>query len=179
MIDTAPFEKTLDVCKAHLQTIRTSQATPAILDDLCVQAYGSTMRIQELASVHVPEPQMLLIQPWDKSVLRAIETAIRESQLHLNPVVDGETIRIPFPPLTEERRRELRTSVDRIVEEARITIRLQREELMKELKAKEKNGDISEDERFRGEKEIQQHIDASNQRIKEMGEKKGKEIMTL
>lgn len=179
MIDTVQFEKTLDVCKAHLQTIRTSRATPAVVDDVRVHAYGSLMRIQELASIHAPEPQMLVIQPWDKTVVKAIEAAIRESQLHLNPVVDGEMIRIPFPPLTEERRRELNTYVAQAVEDARIGIRQQREEMMKELKTKEKNGDISEDERFRTEKEIQQQIDRYNQRIKEMGEAKEKEIMTI
>lgn len=179
MTDQTGFEKALHALKGRLHAIRTSRANPSVLDDVRVEAYGTLMKVHEVASISVPEPQMLVIQPWDKTVLKALEGAIRDSNLHLNPVVDGEMIRIPFAPLTEERRKELIKIVDKEAEEARIAIRKVREELMKEIKDQEKEGLMSEDDRFREEKEIQSIVDLYNGKIKEMTDKKGKELMTI
>lgn len=173
------FEQILQHTKEELQAMHTGRANPALIEEVKVQAYGSTMTVQELGSILVPEPQQLLIQPWDKTVIKDIEKALRESDLHLNPVVDSDSIRITFPQLTEEKRKELVKFMHEKIEEARIAVRKVREQLLKDMKAQEKAGEISEDEFFRQEKGVQQIVDAYNTKLEELSSTKEKELMTV
>lgn len=173
------FEKAFQHLHDDVQSIRTNQANPSLVDSLVIEAYGSKMKLMELASITVPEPQMLTIQPWDKSIIKNIETAIHESKIGLNPVVDGEIIRLSFPQMTEEKRKELVKCMHEKVEEGRVAIRKIREEIIKELKQKEKNGDLSEDEYFRQEKEVQKSVDDYNNKIKDLAERKEKDLLEV
>lgn len=178
-IDTQAFNDVLKHFSADLQHVRTGRAAPSLIEAIAVQAYGSTMRIQELAAITAPEAQTLVIQPWDTSVIRAIETALRECDFHFNPVVDGQILRINFPPLTEEKRRDLVKIVNQKAEEARISVRKIREEQLKKAKDLEKKGELSEDELFRFEKEMQAATEDANAKIKSKVEAKEKELMTI
>jgi ribosome recycling factor len=173
------FDQPIAHLKQELSVIHTNRANPSLVQDVLVEAYESQMKLVELANITAPEPQLLLIQPWDGSVTKAIETALQQSDVQVNPVVDSQVIRISFPPLTEERRKELVKVVHQKVEDARIAIRKVREEVLKELKEQEKNGDISEDDYFREEKEVQQSVDAHNNTVKDISEKKESELMTV
>lgn len=163
----------------ELGNLRTGRANPALIEGVQVEAYGSVMKLQELASINAPEPQTLVVQPWDKSVVKAIESALQQSELDLNPVVDGELLRISFPPLTEERRAEMVKLMHEKIEDARVAARKVREDHLKELKAQQKDGSLSEDEYFRMEKEIQQEMDKFNNEAKEIAESKEQELMTV
>lgn len=178
-MDKEQFKQIIHRLKEDMQLMRTSRANPAMVENISVQAYNATMTLQELASIHTPEPQLLVIQPWDKSLLKPIETALQESDLHLNPVVDSDLIRIAFPPLTEEKRKELVKQMHEKTEDSRIAIRKVREHILKELKAQEKNGEISEDEFFREEKMIQQLVNEYNEKIEQLSTSKEKELMTI
>jgi len=179
MSDTTSFEKVITRFQEELKRLRAGGASASILDVIRVEAYGTTMSMQEVASVNTPEPQLLVIQPWDKTLLKAIETAIRKSDIGISPIVDGEVIRLPFPQLTEEKRRDLVKVMNEKAEDAHIAIRKIREEELKACKQQEKAGDISEDEYFRLEKEIQAIVDGYNAKIKTLAEKKTKELMTI
>ncbi|MBI2411054.1 MAG: ribosome recycling factor [Candidatus Kerfeldbacteria bacterium] len=178
-METDFFEQTITHLHTELNMLRTNRATPAMVEDITVLAYNTKMSLQELASITTPEAQTLAIQPWDKSLTKAIESALRESDMQLNPVVDGEMIRIFFAPLTQERRKELVKVVHEKGEEARIAIRRTREELIKNLKAQEKTGTLSEDEYFRQEKEVQKMVDTFNEKVQRLTAAKEKEIMTI
>ncbi len=173
------FEHILDTFHQDLTSLRTQRATPSIVDKVYVNAYGSQMAIRELASISVPEPQLLVIEPWDKSILPALESALRESELDLQPVVDGERVRLPFPPLTEEKRVQLVKVLHEKAESARVRLRKLREEELKSLKQQQKNGDMSEDEYFSAEKEMQKTMDHYNAQIKTASDKKEAELMTV
>ena len=178
-MDNEVFEHTTQHLQEQLKGLQTNRANGAFVEDLLVNAYGSTMRLQEVAAITVPEPQLLVIQPWDKSLLKEVEHTIRMSKLELNPVVDGTIVRISFPALTQEKRESLVKLMNEMCEEARIGIRRNREEILKQLKAQQKNGTISEDDYFRQEKEIQELVDHYNAAIKELGEKKERELLTI
>ncbi|MFH1426661.1 MAG: ribosome recycling factor [Candidatus Kerfeldbacteria bacterium] len=171
--------KAIENLKTELAGLRTSQATPTLVERITVDAYGSPMQLQELASISAPEPQLLVVQPWDKNQMKAIESALSDSDLGINPVVDGEIIRIAFPPLTEEKRTEMVKVMNDKVEDARIAVRKIREEHLKNLKKLQKDGDLSEDDYFRQEKEVQDTVDSVNNTIKEVAEAKEKELMTV
>ncbi len=179
MIDNTSFEKALARFSEELARMRANRATPTVVESVRVEVYGTTMSLQELASITAPEPQLLLIQPWDKTVVKGIEAALRKGELGVQPVVDGDLIRLPFPPLTEDKRRELVKLMHTKAEEARIAVRKAREESLKECKQREKDGEISEDEYFRLEKEIQSTVNRFNDQIKVLSEKKEKELMTI
>lgn len=178
-IDSTPFDSALNHFHTELQHVRTGRAMPAMVENIAVAVYGSMMRVQELAAINAPEAQTLVIQPWDVSTVKAIETALRESDYHFNPVVDGQILRLHFPPLTEEKRREMVKIVNQKAEDARISIRKIREEQMKKAKDAQKASDISEDELFRFEKEMQTAVDQYNAQIKLKCEGKEKELMTI
>lgn len=173
------FDKTVEHFQEELKSLRTNQANPSMVENINVEAYNSTMKIQELATISMPEPQMLVIQPWDKTVVKQIETALRECDQKFQPVVDGEVIRISFPPLTEEKRKEMVKIVNDKAEDARIALRKVREEYLKELKQQEKDGEISEDEYFREEKEMQKVIGEYNDKVKELADNKAEGLMTV
>lgn len=160
-------------------TLRTGRANPGIVEGLLVDYYNAKTPLIQMASISVPEPRQIVISPWDKGVLSQIEAAVRESDLGLNPVNDGSVIRITLPALTEERRRELVKTLNSRAEEARISIRTVREEAWKEIQEAEKEGLISEDDRFRGKDELQKVIDEYNGQLETIREKKEAEIMTV
>jgi ribosome recycling factor len=150
-----------------------------LVEMIPVEAYSTTQPLRDLAQLSVPEPRQILIQPWDKSVAKDIEKAIQQSHLGVNPTNEGNSIRVVLPELTEERRKELTKVVGQHAEQARVAVRNVRESVIKQLKKLDEEGEISEDERYRGEQQLQKKIDELNSKIKEIAEGKEKEIMTV
>lgn len=173
------FTNTINHLQEELRAIRTGRANPAFVEDIKVEAYEATVPIKEIASISVPEPQSLAIQPWDTGVLKAIEKAIQESNLGLQPINDGQLIRLVFPPLTEERRKEFIKVIRDKAEETRVSIRSTREKEMKKLKQQESDGSLSEDDSQKKQKELQTKVDAAIEEIKSLSESKEKDIATL
>lgn len=173
------FDKIIDQLQAEFAKLRTGRASTAMVEDIKVNYYGAPTPVKGLGSITVPEARQLLIQPWDKSSLAPIEKAIRDSGLGFNPVNDGDKIRIIIPELTEERRKELAKVTGKIAEEARVKLRNIREEIWKEVKRQEGAKEISEDDRFRLQEQLQKLVDDYNQKIKTLAETKEKEIMTI
>ena len=171
------MKKSVDKCEKELIGIRTGRASTALLEEIKISYYGVATPLKQIATLTVPEPRMVLIQPWDKSVIKDIEKAISSSDLGLNPTNDGNVIRVSFPPLTEERRRQLVKLVRKIAEEYKIAIRNIRREGNEEVKEMEKEKMISEDEAKRALKEIQKITDEFIKLIDELVERKEKEIM--
>lgn len=161
----------------ELRALRTSRASIELVEDIAVEAYGSSLPIKQVASISAPEPRTILIQPWDRALIPAIEKGLRQSELHMNPIVDGSDVRIVFPPLTEERRKELVKLAHKKLEEVRMQIRKTREEAMNEIDANEERGEISEDEKFRQRTFFQKIIEEYNQRVQEVGVQKENEIL--
>jgi ribosome recycling factor len=149
------MEKAVQVYKRDLLTVRAGRATPAMLDKITVEYYGTQMPVNQVASVTTPEPRQLVITPWDKGMLSEIEKAIQKSDLGVNPMNDGSVIRLNIPPLTEQRRQELVKVVRKMAEECRVAVRNIRRDANDELKKMEKKGDISEDQVRRGTDKIQ------------------------
>lgn len=173
------FEKAVEYFKTEVGKLRTGRANPGILEGLLVDYYGNKTPLKQVASLSVPEPQLIIIQPWDVDSLANIEAAIKMSDLNLNPNNDGKVIRINIPPLNEERRKELVKVLNQKSEEAKISIRGIREEIWEEIQELEKAGKLAEDDKFRGKERLQEAIDAYNKQIEELREKKEKETMTV
>lgn len=171
------LEKMIEHLKSELASLRTGRATPALVENLEVEYYGSKTPLKAVAAISVPEPRTLTIQPWDKNTIPAIEKAIQNSQLGLNPITDRDAIRLTIPQLTEERRKELTKLLGRHLEDARIQVRREREEILKEIDRKERAKEISEDEKFRQKSEVQKTVDEINKKIEVAGAAKEKEIM--
>lgn len=169
----------ISALEEDLAGIRTGRASPALIEKLPVDYYGTPTPLIQLASIGVPEPRSLLIRPFDASSLRAIERAILASDLGLTPNNDGKTIRLNLPPLTEERRRNLVKIVHNRVEEARVAVRNVRRDMIKDLQEFEKEKMISEDERKRGEEELQKITDRFINEVNTIGERKEKEILEV
>jgi len=162
-----------------LAGIRTGRATPALVEKLSVEYYGSPVPLMQMASISVPEPRQLLIKPFDPSTIKEIEKAIQASELGITPMNDGKVIRLNLPPLTEDRRRELTKFVNARLEEARIAVRNVRRDSNKDLREFEEEKLISEDDLKRGEDEIQKMTDRIIEEIGEIGKKKDQEIMEI
>nr|WP_312642472.1 ribosome recycling factor [Hydrogenoanaerobacterium sp.] len=171
--------KTLDSLNYNFAGIRAGRATAAILDKVTVDYYGVPTSINSMAAVSVPEPRMLMIQPWDKSTLKPIEKAIMASDIGINPNNDGSAIRLVFPPLTEERRKELSKKVGKYGEEAKIAIRSIRRDANEKFKAMKKSSEISEDDLKTYEDDLQKLTDKYVKDIDKMCEAKEKEIMEI
>ncbi len=171
--------KTVNALVAEYGAIRAGRANPQILDRVSVDYYGTPTPINQLASVAVAEARILTIQPWDKSVLKAIEKAIQTSDIGINPQNDGTVIRLTFPPLTEDRRKELVKDVHKIAENSKVAIRSIRRDSIEKLKAMKKNSEITEDDLKDGEKEMQKITDDFTKEIEDICEKKQKEIMSV
>ena len=171
------MDVTVENFKRELARIRTGRATPAILEGVKVEYYGTEVPLNQIAGIAVPEPRLLVIQPWDKSAIGEIERAIRKAGLGLNPISDGNVIRIPIPALSEERRQDLIKLVRRLAEEARIAIRNVRRDGMDKVKTMEKNKEITEDERELAEKKIQEITDDHIEEVNNLLKKKEDEIM--
>ncbi len=178
-IDQERFNKTIEHLKIELGALRTGRASPSLVENILVEAYDTKTKLIELASITTPEIRQILIQPWDKNIIKDIANAITTSSLDLSPQVDGQVIRVNLPQLTEERRKELIKLMNGILEKARVQIRNIREDINKNLKNQEKDGEISEDQLFSAQKELQKIVDNFNEQIKKLGETKEKEIMTI
>jgi ribosome recycling factor len=171
--------KSVEVLHDDLLTLRTGRASPALVEKLPVEYYGSITPLNQLASIAVPEPRLLVIKPWDPSTLSEIERAILKSDLGLTPMSDGKLIRLNIPRLTEERRKELVKLVARRVEEARVSVRNLRRDALQDLKDFEKEKVISEDDFFRGKDEVQELTDKFIKEIDEIGRRKEAEVMEI
>ena len=164
---------------AELASVRTGRASTALLDRVTVQAYGSPMPLNQLATIHAPEPRLLTVQPYDRGIMGAVEKAIMESDLGLTPSNDGQMIRLPIPQLTEERRKELVRLVHKMAEEARVAVRNVRRDVLNDLKRSEKEGELSRDELSRAQDEVQKLTDAEVAAIDELMARKEAEILEV
>jgi ribosome recycling factor len=166
----------VEALEAELLAIRTGRASPALVERLLVDYYGTPTQLQQLATISAPEPQLLTIRPYDPSTIKEIERAIRASQLGLNPSNDGKIIRLVIPPLTEERRLELVKLVHRKVEEAKVAVRNCRRDTLEDLRSFKEEGLISEDEFFRGRDDLQELTDRYIEKVEAVGKRKEDEI---
>lgn len=171
--------KSVQHLESEYAAIRAGRANPSVLDKLTVDYYGTPTAINQLAAVSVTEARTLTIQPWDVSVLRGIEKAIQTSDIGINPQNDGKVIRMVFPPLTEDRRKEIVKDIAKMGEEAKVAIRSIRRDAMDKLKAMKKSGDITEDDQKQGEKKIQDITDNHIKNIDKLTETKQKQIMEI
>ena len=169
----------LDMLRKEFAGLRTGRANAGLLDGVVVNAYGSEMPINQVASVSVPEPRMLTVSVWDKSMVGAVDKALRQSSLGLNPVMDGQNLRIPMPPLTEERRRDLTKVAGTYSENAKIAVRNVRRDAMNTLKRLEKDGDMGENEQKAHEKDVQTATDELVKKIDDALAHKTAEIMQV
>ena len=173
------MEKVIDNLETNYSEIRAGRANPAILNRVSVEYYGVPTPINQVASVSVPEARLIVIQPWDRSILSQIEKAIEKADIGIHPMNDGQVIRLSFPELTEERRKEIVKDVKKTAEEAKVAVRNVRRDEMDEAKAKLKNKEISEDEEKSLEDKIQKETDKYVAKIDEIADRKEKEIMSV
>ncbi len=178
-VHESKMEKALDVLLDEFGSIRAGRANPHVLDRIKVDYYGTPTPIQQVGNINVPEARMIVIQPWEKSLLKSIEKAILTSDLGINPTNDGSVIRLVFPELTEERRKDLAKDVKKKGEAAKVAVRNIRRDANESLKKMEKNGDISEDDLKDGNDKIQKLTDKMIDKIDKAVETKTKEIMTV
>lgn len=175
----AKMKKSVEALRHHLSAIRTGRASPALVEQLHVEYYGSEMPLNQLANVSVPEPRMLVIQPWDQGSIKAIEKAIQLSELGINPTNDGRVIRLAVPPLTEQRRRDLTKLVKKEVEESKIALRNLRRDAQNELKKLETDKQISADELKRAQERLQEVTDRYTREMDQVGSTKEAEVMEV
>lgn len=173
------MSKALESFKRDLSKVRTGRASLSLLDDVKVDYYGTPTPLNQVGSMAVPEPRLITIQPWEKSLIGEIEKAILKADLGLNPNSDGQIIRLAFPPLTEERRKEMVKQVKRMGEDAKVGIRNVRRDANEALRKLEKDKEITEDDLKRGEKEIQDVTDEFVSRVDKVIEEKEKDLMEL
>ena len=161
------------------KAIRAGRAQPAILDKLTVEYYGAPTKIDQMAAISVPEARMMVIQPWDPTTLNSIQKAILASDIGINPSNDGRVIRLVFPALTEERRKQLSKDVSKYAEDAKVAVRQIRRDCIEKIKTMKKNSEITEDDQKRGEDKLQKITDEFVKRIDEIADAKTKEIMEI
>lgn len=175
----AKMKKTIESLRHSLGSIRTGRASPALVEDLLVEAYGSTMPLNQLAGINTPEAKMILIQPYDASMVKAIEKAIQNSELGLNPSNDGRVIRLVIPALTQERRKDLTKQVKARIEESKVALRNLRRDALEDVKKLLNDKQISEDEQRRGQEKLQQLTDTYTREIDGVGQAKEAEVMEV
>jgi ribosome recycling factor len=173
------MKKAVEAARHELASIRTGKASPTLLDTVKVEAYGSHVPIQQVATVSAPEARLLLVQPWDKSVIKAITRAIQQSELGLSPIDDGTVIRVPIPTLTEERRKDMVKLIAKLAEEGRVHLRQVRHDVNHELKAKEKSHEMPEDDARRLTADVQKLTDRYVGVIDDLLKKKTAEVMEV
>lgn len=173
------MEKAVEAMRRDFTGVRTSKASPALLDTVRVEAYGSHVPLNQVATVNAPEPRMLIIQPWDRSMLGPVEKAILSSDLGLNPSNDGKVVRVPIPALTEERRKEYVRLLHKLAEEGRIAVRQARKDGNEEIKRRQKEGELSEDQAHREQEEMQKLTNQYVEKIDELLKHKEAEIMEV
>ena len=176
---TRRMQGALDALSREFGGLRTGRASISLLEPLTVEAYGNRMPLNQVGTIGVPEPRMLTVQVWDKTQVKAVEKSIRESDLGLNPQVDGQLVRVPIPDLSEERRQELSKIASRYAEQARVAIRNVRHHGMDNLKRMEKDGEMSKDEHRAWAEEIQQMTDDFIKKVDEITAVKEKEILQV
>ncbi|AOS44726.1 Ribosome-recycling factor [Lacunisphaera limnophila] len=175
----ARMKKAVDHTLHEFSTIHTGKASPAMVESVMVEAYGSMMPLKGCAAITTPDPRMIQIQPWDKGVLRAIEKALQMANIGVNPVVDGTLIRLPFPELSRERRQEFVKTAQRLAEEGRVAVRHVRRDAMEATKKLKKDGKISEDDEKRLEKDVQAATDKAIKDIDGHLANKEKDLLTV
>lgn len=173
------FQQAVDFLKSDIAALRTGRANPAVVENVMVEAYETRTALSGLAAISIPDARSILIDPWDKSILKAIEKAILEAKLGLNPSVQGQQIRISLPALTEETRKNLVKTLGEKLEHARKTVRNVRDDAKAAIQKAEKEKEISEDEKYKLLEQLDKTAAGFNDRIKHIGEEKEKEIMTI
>jgi ribosome recycling factor len=173
------MDKSVTALKEDFHTLRTGRATAGLIDQVMVDAYGSNVPISQVAGISVPDPRSITVSVWDRGVVVSVEKAIRNAGLGLNPVVEGQNLRVPIPPLTEERRKDLAKLAGKYAETQRISVRNVRREANDDLKKAEKDGVISQDEQKRMEADVQKFTDEAIKRIDESLKTKEQEIMQV
>lgn len=173
------MKKAVDHTLHEFSTIHTGKASPAMVESVQVEAYGSMMPLKGCAAITTPDPRMIQIQPWDKGLIRAIEKALQMANIGINPVVDGSLIRLPFPELSKERRQEFVKTAHRLAEEGRVSVRHIRRDAMEAAKKLKKDGKISEDDEKRLEKDVQAATDKAIKDIDTAVAHKEKDLMTV
>jgi ribosome recycling factor len=170
------LDKVIGFLEREVAKIRTGRASPSLVEDIVCECFGQKFPLKQLAAISIPEPKQILLQPWDKSYIEGIVSALEKSGISSNPVVDKDLIRINLPPLSEEYRKNLIRFLSEKKEEAKRTIRRWREEAWDEIQEKFREGKIREDDKFRAKDELQDLIDEYNEKIEEIGERKKREI---
>lgn len=173
------MKKSSEALRHHLGSIRTGRASPALVENLSVEAYGSAMPLNQLASIQVPDARLIAIQPYDGGTLKAIEKAIQNSELGINPTNDGRVIRLAIPPLTEDRRRTLTKQVRGHVEESKVSVRNIRRESLDDLRQLEHEKLISEDDQRRAQEKLQEMTDRHTRELDQIGQAKEAEVMEI
>jgi ribosome recycling factor len=173
------MEKALEALRREFAGVRTGKASPALLDTVRVDAYGTPMPLNQVATVSAPEPRLLVVQAWDRNMMGPVEKAIRDSDLGLNPSNDGKVIRVPIPALTEERRKEYVRLLHKMAEEGRVAVRHARKEANDDIKAKQKSGELSEDDARRQQDEVQKLTDTYIGKVEEILKHKEAEVMEV
>ncbi|MFW5947740.1 MAG: ribosome recycling factor [Gemmatimonadota bacterium] len=173
------MDAAIDAMRREFSGVRTGKATPSLLDTVRVDAYGSKVPLNQVASVNTPEPRLIVVQPWDKNLIDEIERGIMTADLGLNPSNDGNVIRVPIPPLSEERRKDMVKLLHKMAEEGRISVRYARQEANKTIKQQESDHEISEDEARRRLDRVQEMTDQYIEKIDTMMKKKEEEVMEV
>ncbi|MBQ1935344.1 MAG: ribosome recycling factor [Clostridia bacterium] len=173
------MQKTITAFQNEMNSIRAGRANPAVLDRVTVDYYGTPTPVAQVGSISVPEPHMIMIQPWDASIVKEVEKAIIKSEIGITPNSDGKVIRLAFPPLTEERRRELVKSVSKKAEDSKVAVRNVRRDALDDFKNKKKNAEITEDDLKGAEKDIQDLTDRYCKELDRLSAAKEKEIMEI
>lgn len=173
------MEKAIERFRGEIGKLRTGRANPLMVENLQVDYYGAKSPLKQVASITIPEPRLIVIQPWNPDNLVDIEKAVTEANLGLNPTNDGQVIRIAVPPLNEERRKDLVKILGKYAEEARVAVRQAREDAWDEIQEAVKSGKLAEDDKFRGKEKLQKSIDEYNDKIENIREKKEKEVMEI
>lgn len=173
------MKKAVDHTLHEFNTIHTGKASPAMVETVQVEAYGSLMPLKSCAAITTPDARLIQIQPWDKSIIRAVEKALQSANLGINPIVDGNLIRMPLPELSRERRQELAKTAHKLAEEGRVAVRHARRDAMESAKNQKKEGKISEDDEKRLEKDVQAATDRSIKEIDQHLANKEKELLAM
>ena len=173
------FDSAVDHFKKNLSTIRAGAANPKLVEDIKVEAYGQTMPLNQLANISATDPTLIVVQPWDKSVIEDIQKALLKNDIGITPAIDGDIIRLPLPQPTQERRQEYVKLMKKRMEEARIVVRQIRKEVLDSLEAGKEEGNITEDELELKSKQLQEMVDKTNDEIERLGKEKEEELMKV
>lgn len=176
---SASFEEAIDFFRKDITSLRTGRATPSLVEHIMVEAYGAKSPLIQLASISISDARTLVIQPWDKSIVKDIEKSLMTADVNTTPVVDSTVIRLSLPALTEENRKDLVKILNHKAENARVSLRQQREKIRSVIAAQEKSGALSEDEKFQAQKELEEMVKQYTNKIKEIADHKESEIMSI